>query len=98
MTNQEKQRAITPWIDPNERVTVDFDNAKDLNAEVLRCSDEVVVLRLETSVPHIKQTVDVPLRLVDVTEDASHYTRDPDRPLRQGRLRVAVRQNRPTMT
>lgn len=32
MNNDEKARLIRPWINEEERVTVDFVNEKDLNA------------------------------------------------------------------
>jgi hypothetical protein len=39
MTNEEKLEAIRPWIDPEERVTVDFLDQQGLNAEVTACND-----------------------------------------------------------
>jgi|GEM_PF-2057373 len=45
MTNEEKLRAIRPWINPEERVTVNFLDQTDLNAEVTGCNDELVDLR-----------------------------------------------------
>jgi hypothetical protein len=96
MHNNEKFKAIRPWINEQERVTVDFVNEKDLNAEVIDCTDEVVSLALETAAPHIKQRVTLPLREVDVGEDRTHYTRDPDEPARRGRLRLIVNAERPS--
>ena len=95
MTNQEKLKSILPWIDPEERVTVDFLDEQGLNGEVTGCSDEIVDLSLETRVPHIKQHISVPLRLVEVSEDPSHYTRNPDRPLRLRRLMLLINDKRP---
>jgi hypothetical protein len=95
MTNAEKQRRLSEWIDPEERVTVDFQDQIDLNAEVVGSSDEVVELGLETAVPHVRQHVDVPLRLVELSDDPTHYTRDPARPLRRSRLRLRIAMNRP---
>ena len=80
MTNEEKVKKIAPWIDPEERVTVNFLDARDLNAEVTGCSSELVDLAIETNVTHMKQRISVPLSRTDVTEDLSHYTRDPERP------------------
>jgi len=77
MTNEEKLQAIRPWIDPEERVTVTFLDEQGLNGEVTGCSDEIVDLSLETRVPHIKQHISVPLRCAEVSEDPSHYTRNP---------------------
>ena len=78
MTNDEKLKVILPWIDPEERVTVSFLDEQDLNGEVTGCIDELVDLSLETRVPHVKQHISIPLRVVEVSEDPSHYTRNPD--------------------
>ena len=77
MTNEEKETRIRPWIDPEERVTVQFLDAPDLNATVTDCSDQLVDLSIETPVPHMTQNISVPLSQVEVAEDVSHYTRDP---------------------
>ena len=62
MDSHEKATLIQPWINEEERVTVDFVSEKDLNAKVLDCTDQVVELELETAVPHMKQRVILPLR------------------------------------
>ena len=90
MTNEEKLKAIRSWIDPEERVTVNFLDEQGLNAEVTGCNDESVDLSLETRVPHIKQHISVALRLTKVSEDLSHYTRDPDRLLIHRRLMLVI--------
>lgn len=95
MTNEEKIEAIRPWIDPEERVTVDFLDQQGLNAEVTDCNDELVDLSLETPAPHIKQHVSTPLRSAEVLEDPSHYTRNPDRPLKHRRLMLLIHDKRP---
>ena len=95
MTNEEKLKAIRPWIDPEERVTVNFLDEQDLNAEVTGCNDELVDLSLETRVPHIKQRISVPLRRAEVSEDLSHYTRNPDRLLKHRRLMLLINDKRP---
>jgi hypothetical protein len=95
MQNHEKLRLIKPWINEEERVTVDFLNERDLNAQVTDCTEEVVSLALETAAPHMKQRVTLPLRDIEVGEDLTHYTRDPDEPVRQGRLRLTVNEERP---
>ena len=95
MTNEEKLKAIRPWIDPEERVTVNFLDEQGLNAEVIGCNDELVDLSLETRVLHIKQYISVPLRRAEVSEDLSHYTRDPDRPLKHRRLMLLINDKRP---
>jgi hypothetical protein len=97
MTNEEKLKAIRPWIDPEERVTMNFLDEKDLNAEVTGCNDELVDLSLETRVPHVKQHISVPLRRAEVSEDLSHYTRDPDRPLKHRRLMLLINDKRPSI-
>ena len=95
MTHEEKLTAILPWIDPEERITVSFLDEQALNAEVTGCNDELVDLSLETRVPHIKQQISVPLRRVEVSEDLSHYTRNPDRPLKDRRLMLLINDKRP---
>lgn len=97
MDNTAKAELIGPWIDPNERVTIDFEDEKNLNGEVTGCNKEVVNLALETAFPHLRQEVAFPLGCVEVGEDSEHYTRDPDRPLRYGRLRLSIDQKRPQM-
>jgi len=94
-TNEQKAAAIRKWIDPKERITVQFDDQRDLNAEVTGCTDQVVSVSLDTAVPHMRQEVTLPLSAVDVSEDLSHYTRDPDRPLRRQRLMLTARGKRP---
>ncbi|HXC68178.1 MAG TPA: hypothetical protein VN638_12200 [Nitrospiraceae bacterium] len=97
MTNDEKLKVILPWIDPEERVTVNFLDEQGLNAEVTGCNDQLVSLSLETRVPHIRQRISVPLRLTDVSEDLSHYTRNPDRPLKLRRLMLLINDQRPAI-
>ena len=95
MTNEEKEKVIRPWIDPEERVTVHFLDAPDLNAEVLGCTDQLVDLSIETHVPHMTQHLSVPLSQVEASEDFSHYTRDPERPLQSSRLLLVINGKRP---
>jgi hypothetical protein len=95
MTNDEKLQAIRPWIDPEERVTVNFLDEQGLNGEVTGCSDEIVDLSIETRVPHVKQHISIPLRRAEVSEDPSHYTRNPDRPLQHSRLMLLINDKRP---
>jgi hypothetical protein len=94
-SNEQKAAAIRKWINPEERITVQFEDQRDLNAEVTGCTDQVVSFSLETSVPHVRQKVTLPLSAVEVSEDFSHYTRDPDRPLRRERLMLIARGRRP---
>lgn len=95
MESSEKADIIRRWIDPQERVTVDFENERDLNAEVVECDGLIVTVALETAFPHYKQHLTLPLSMLSVGEDKTHYTRDPETPLRYGRLRLTVRANRP---
>ena len=95
MTNEEKEKCIRPWINPEERVTVRFLDATDLNTIVTGCTDQSVDLSIETSAPYLPQHISVPLRQVEVSEDFSHYTRDPDRPLRRQRLMLVINEKRP---
>lgn len=90
--------AIRPWVHPEERISVDFEDAFNLNAAVVDCTAQVVTLRLEANVleiPHYYQNVVIPLRLVTVSEDPTRYTRNPDTPLRYGRLKLIVKSKRP---
>ncbi|MGZ9204692.1 MAG: hypothetical protein ACXW37_11785 [Nitrospira sp.] len=95
MEASEKAGMIRRWIDPEERVTVDFENEKDLNAEVVECDEQTVTVLLETAFPHYKQHLTLPLSMLAVGEDKTHYTRDPEKPLRYGRLRLTVHEKRP---
>ena len=97
MTNEEKQMRIRPWIDPEERVTVHFLDAPDLNTTVTGCTDQSVDLSIETHVPHLTQKISVPLRQIEVTEDVSHYTRNPERPLEHQRLMLVINEKRPAI-
>lgn len=95
MTNEEKAKAIRPWINPEERVTVNFLDESGLNAEVTGCTAELVDLSIETHVPHTKQRLSISLRRTEVSEDPSHYSRDPDRPLKHRRLMLVIDDKRP---
>lgn len=99
-TNRPKMEAIRPWMNPEERISLDFEDTFNLNAEVVDCTEQVVTLRLEASgleIPHHYQDVVIPLREVTVTEDPTRYTRNPDAPLRYGRLKLIVRNKRPAV-
>ena len=95
MKNEEKEKRIRQWIDPEERVTVHFLDAPDLNAKVMNCTDQLVDLSIETHMPHMTQRISVPLSQVEVSEDFSHYTRDPERPLQRQRLMLIINEKRP---
>jgi hypothetical protein len=95
MTNEEKEKRIRPWIDPEERITVNFLDVSDLNAKVTNCTDQLVDLSIESHVPYMAQQISVPLRQVEVSEDSSHYTRDPERPLQRQRLMLVIKDKRP---
>ena len=94
MDNAAKLEAIRAWIDPEERVTVDFLDEQGLDAVIAGCTTEHVDLYLDTHFPHMKQHLCVPMHEVEVGEDRTHYTRDPERPLRYARLKLWVRQKR----
>jgi len=94
MTNEEKQNRIRPWINPEERVTVQFLDAPGLNTTVTGCTDQSVGLSIETHMPYLNQHISVTLRQVEVTEDFSHYTRDPERPLQHQRLMLVINEKR----
>jgi hypothetical protein len=95
MTNEEKAIHIRQWIDPEERVTVQFLDVRDLNAQVTECNNTSVTLSIDTHMPHMKQHASFPLSKVEVSEDLSHYTRDPGRPLQRRRLLLLIGENRP---
>lgn len=95
MESVEKAASIRRWIDPEERVTVDFEDERDLNAEVIECDQQTVTLLLETAFPHYKQHVTLPLSMISIGEDRSRYTRNPDKPIQYERLRITVHEARP---
>lgn len=95
MDSPEKVMTIRRWIDPEARVTVDFDDERGLNAEVIECEDQTVTLLLETAFPHYKQYLTFPLSMVSIGEDKTKYTRNPDKPVEYGRLRLTVHESRP---
>ena len=94
MTSKEKVKKTAPWIDPEERVTVQFLDERNLSAEVTGCNYELVDLSIETHVPHMRQRISVPLSRTEVSEDLSHYSRDPERPLKHRRLMLVVNDKR----
>lgn len=97
MTNEDKEKMIRPWIDPEERITVHFLDAPDLNAQVTKCTSQLVDLSIETQVPYMFQHLSIPLSQIEVTEDLSHYTRDPERPLQRQRLMLVIKEKRPAI-
>jgi hypothetical protein len=96
-SNKQKAAAIRKWIDPEERITVQFDDQRDLSAEVTGVSDQLVSLSLDTTVPHVRQEISLPLSTVEVSKDLSHYTRDPERPLKRERLMLIAQGKRPAV-
>jgi hypothetical protein len=96
-SNRAKAAMIKTWMDPDERITVQFDDQRDLSVEVTGCTDQLVFLSLDTAVPHMRQQLSLPLSTVEVSEDVSHYTRDPERPLKRKRLMLVVQGKRPAV-
>lgn len=96
-TNKQKAALIKQWINPDERITVQFDDQRDLSAEVTGCTDQLVSLSLDTAVPHMRQEISLPLSSVQVAEDHTHYTRDPERPLERKRMMLIARGKRPAV-
>lgn len=96
-SNQQKAAAIREWINPEERVTVQFEDQRDLSAEVTGCTDQLVSLSLDTAGPHMRQEISLPLSSVEISEDHSHYTRDPDRPLKRKRMMLIAHGKRPSV-
>jgi hypothetical protein len=97
MSRAEKLVLITPWINPEERITVQFDNQGDINTVVAGCTEQLVDLELETPVPHMRQKLSIPLSELEVSEDPTHYTRDPHKPLQFKRLLLIIRCKRPSI-
>ena len=97
MSHTEKVARITPWINPEERITVQFANQGDINTIVADCTEWVVDLELETTIPHLRQKLTIPLSEIEVSEDPTHYTRDPDKPLQMKRLMLIVKGKRPAI-
>lgn len=73
-----KYEVIHPWINLEERVTVDFVDEKNLNAIVMHCTHDYVNLAIQMRFPHMKQHITVPLSNVELGEDRTKYTRDPE--------------------
>jgi len=96
-SNEQKAETIRKWINPEERITVQFDDQRDLSAEVTACTDQVVSLSLDTAVPHMRQQITLPLSALEVSEDFSHYTRDPERPLKRKRMMLIAQGKRPAV-
>ncbi|MBX3331612.1 MAG: hypothetical protein KF722_14485 [Nitrospira sp.] len=61
------------------------------------CNERLVDLELETNVSRLRQKLSIPLSEVEVSEDPTHYTRDPDKPLQFKRLLLIVKGNRPAI-
>ncbi len=97
MSRTDKLALITPWINTEERVTVQFDDQRDINSEVIACTERLVDVALETAVPHLRQKLSIPLSDVEVSEDPIHYTRDPNKPLQLKRLMLIVKGKRPSI-
>lgn len=97
LSRAEKLALITPWINPEERITVQFADHGDINTVVTGCTEQLVDLELETSVPHMRQKLSIPLSELEVSEDPTHYTRDPEKPLQFKRLLLIVKGKRPAI-
>ena len=97
MSRAEKVALITPWINPEERITVQIDDQDDINTVVTGCTEQLVDVELETPVPHLRQKLSIPLSELEVSEDPTHYTRDPDKPLQMKRLLLIVKGKRPAI-
>ena len=52
MSRADKLAIITPWINPEERITVQFDDQHDINTVVAGCTERLVDLELETPCPY----------------------------------------------
>jgi hypothetical protein len=94
---EEKAAEIAKWIDPHHRTPYKFHAQRHHSAEHTGCTEHLVSLSLDTAVPHIRQHISLPLNSVEVAEDVSHYTRDPQRPLQRKRMMLIVQGNRPAV-
>lgn len=56
MESSEKAEIIRRWIDPQERITVDFEDERDLSAEVVECDGLTVTILLQTAFPLTNST------------------------------------------
>jgi hypothetical protein len=45
----------------------------------------------------MRQEISLPLSAVEISEDHSHYTRDPDRPLQRKRMMLIAQGKRPAV-
>lgn len=90
MTNEEKATIIRPWIGRGEGVTVQFRGKLPVKGEVTGCSHVLVDLSLETHTAFMRQTLSVPLRLIEVSEDQGYQTPDQERPLEGRHLNLFV--------
>lgn len=88
MENEDKVTVIRPWIDSEERITVDFEDEKEFNAVVTEYTATLVTLALETSFPQLRQEITLPFRMAGLPLRLVHggYSRD-SRRLEEGRLR-----------
>jgi len=64
---------------------------------VLACTERLADVALETTAPHLKQKLSLPLSDVEGSENLTHYTRDPDKPLTFKRLLLIVKGKRPAI-
>ena len=95
MNNTEKFSLIQDWVNCEERVTVDLADEKNLSAMITNCTTDHVDLAIQTHFPHLKQQVSIPLGAVDLGEDRTKQTQDPDQPVRYGRLLLLINMKRP---
>ena len=98
MDSAAKHAVIREWIDPEERITVDLVDEKDVSAVLTGCTNEHVDLSLDTRLLHLRQQLCVSMSQVMVGEDPTHYTRDSEKPLRHARLRLMMLQHHPEWT
>jgi len=94
MTNEEKAARIRPRIGRDEGVTVQFLGEPPVKGEVTGCSDVLVDLSIEAHIAFMRQTLSVPLRLIELLEDQSSHTRGPEQPLEGCRLKLFVEDKR----
>ena len=95
MTNEVKEKIIRQWVNPEVAITVDFLDAADLKAQVTKCTRQLVLLSIETHVPHLSQHILAPLSQVEVLEDLSHSTQGPKQYLQRKRLMLIINEKRP---
>ena len=92
--NLQKAASIRQWINPEERVTVDFENEHDLNAEVIECDGQNGDVAARDRISTLANGILRFLSMISVGRIKSLHS-GPDKPVQYGRLRITVHEARP---